>query len=621
MRTFVLWLLTVVVFTSAGLSCLAQGFDDLRGAQTVKLNPSLQSLLDKNDAIGLKKLLGSKYGIRNDGSRIGKNDKGVSLVVPFFYDVIDRTLNGSVSMDVCRTAFDAGCDIYAVFNGKTPIYLVMDYLAKTPSEQSERGMEVLELFFSQDSFDINRRYRTLPPPFSYLLSTNFNYLGGRYDVNYLSTDLVRKMIDNGAQLNTYDESGASLLLLASSKDDKSLKNYLLNNGVNINKTAATDGHNAIYSAIRSSDIDMLSRIVKNYQIRLNATDVKEQLDSVSPAMYNFLASECSTNASSYEELKTFRMYFADKKELVQSKYEDIARGETNASSNFYQIYEVIRRFPDLRMITEPKLLEIYRQSASSVNDYYRKALAAAEYNDINFELHSQNSEVLRTFIYNYSNNVHFDPDGAVSKAVSILEFASVCKGLTLYVSRYYNNTGLYDRPFDFSWREAARDTSTIGTAIRVVSRRRNDNQCGFRPFYENNYSQLKTKKTELFSAINKSKDFVSRENEQASRIARDLEIDESHTFPPSGDLKYFSGWFKQYYSYSNSGRVTLTNGDYFLYNAVYDDEKVFKWYSIDTYTAQTVVKLSLEAVEFESYDEMVSELVRASVKKHHNYSY
>ena len=357
----------------------SQGFDDLKQAKQVKLNTKLQALLDKNDLKGLEKLLKSKPETKEEGSRMGKNDKGASLVIPFFYDVVERTLNGEVSLDICRLAFQSGCDIYTIYNGKTPIYRLMDYLATTPSADTQVGNEVLDLFFSMPDFDINRRYRSLPPPFSYLLSENFKFLGNQYSGDYLSIDLIFKLIDTGALLNTYDENGASLLLLANTTGNVRLQNYLVDNGVNIHKSANAAGDDAVVSAIVASDVALLSRIVKNYDVKLVSVEVKDHLPVVSADMYDYLASECARNAHIYEELVNFRNIFSDKKPLVQDKYEALARQEVAEASSYDMISLCAIRYPDLFSIVEPKRRLIAEKECDAAGNYTELSLFRDHY--------------------------------------------------------------------------------------------------------------------------------------------------------------------------------------------------------------------------------------------------
>ena len=346
--------------------CGAQGFDDLKKAKPVQLNSNLQTLVDKNDAKGLERLLKSKPETRGNGSRMGHNEKGAPNVVPLFNDVIDRTLKGQVSIDLCRVVFNAGCDVYSVYNGKTPVYQLMDYFATTPSAEAATGMEVLDMMFAREEFDINRRYRSLPPPFSYLLSANFKHLDGHYSKDYLSTELLQKIIAKGASLNTYDENGASLLLLANSTGNEYLQNYLIDHGININKSADESGNNAVFAAIESSNVDQLRKIVANYGIILTTDDVKDRTSGVSVAMYDYLASECASHAGNYNEYKAFREHFKDKADLVKDGYESIARSEIAEASTYEQIKRCEERFPDLPALTYPRKLVIAENELASV---------------------------------------------------------------------------------------------------------------------------------------------------------------------------------------------------------------------------------------------------------------
>lgn len=362
-------LLIFILFSFMGLLCQAQGFDDLKKAKAVPLNKKLQALVNQNDAKGLGKLLQSKPEYKEEGSAIGHNDKGAPLVIPLFYDVVDKTLSGTTSLELCRVCFAARCDVYTVYNGKTLIYRVMDYFATTPSPKTEVGMEMLRLLLAQKDFDINRRYRSLPPPLSYLLSENYKFLGNKYSKDYLSTELIRLLLDNGARLNTYDENGASLLLLANSTDNVYLQDYLVDHGVNINKAADAEGNNAFYAAIADNNVHLLEKIVKNYNIRITTSTVKDWSSKVSPEMFEYLIGQCAENANSYDELVEFRSHFSNMKDYVKDKYENLARKEALEADNYNAIMRCKERYPDLAKITEPRFKEIATEEISRANNY------------------------------------------------------------------------------------------------------------------------------------------------------------------------------------------------------------------------------------------------------------
>lgn len=369
MRIRCFLLVVGLVLATNGLFCSAQGFDDLKKAKPVQLNSKLQSLLDKADAKGLEKLLKSKPEVKNEGSSIGKNEKGAPVVVPLFSDIVARTLQGSLPPEICQMAVDAGCDLYTVYNGKTPIYQVMDYLAANPIGKDENGEKVLDILLSSKDFDINRRYRSLPPPLSYLLSENYRLQGGKYSDQYLSTSVIKKILESGARVNTYDEQGASLLLLANSTGNTYLQGYLLDRGINLDKKADESGNNALYAAISSSNVPMLQKMQENYNLKIVVDDLDGHLEGITTEMRDYLAEEASSNAESYDAIVKFRRLFPGKFSLVQEKYDEIALREITQSASYESITLCEKRFPDKTDLTGPVKRRIAERECNAAQSY------------------------------------------------------------------------------------------------------------------------------------------------------------------------------------------------------------------------------------------------------------
>ncbi len=386
----------------------------------------------------------------------------------------------------------------------------MDFFATTPSDKCDIGMEVLKLLVAQKGFDLNRRYRSLPPPFSYLLSENFKYLGNKYSKDYLSTELIRFLIDNGAYLNSYDENGASLLLLADQTDNMFLRDYLLDNGVNIDKTADANGNDAVHAAIADNDVSLLQKIVKNYNVKITTPLVKGLTSKVSPEMFEYLIGQCADNANTYEEIVDFRTFFTTRKDMVQKRYEELAQKETNTANDFYAISKVSKRYPDLEKITGPKKLSIYREHAAKVEALYKAALSAANNDD---KTHKGDSKCITEFIQNYNKKSFFDPDQKVRLAKVTEGFYTVCTGLNMYVRERYIKKDLFGElafgrpPYAFMSKWASEDTAKINSAIRVVN---NNIDTLFQPFYDRIYSTLIHKRSELHTNIDNSIDIYNK---------------------------------------------------------------------------------------------------------------
>lgn len=453
----------------------AQGFDDLKKTSVGALNTELQSLLRDNDVKGVTRYLKSNPDAVKDGTNTSTNEKGGRVVVPVFYDAVERTLKGEGSEQMCETLLNLGCDIYSSCNGKTPVYLIMDYLAETPSEKAEEALSLLRMFLKREDFDINRRYRSLPPPFSYLLSTNFNFLGGKYSKEYLSTDLLRTIIESGGRLNTYDENGASLLLLANETGNDYLTDYLLDNGVNINKKADSSGNDAIFAAIKDNDLARLEKIFGNYDVHMLAPDFRNILGETSPEIYRFLASHCASNASAYEELVDFREIFADSKDLVRSKYEGMAKKEVDEADSYDAINRCARRFPDMMSLIAPKRRKIASadlekiQDLNGLKDFERKYPEAKDlclpkknsfYSSASKNLRSvyekakdglANQSLSLTdyspasFISDFSN--FYDPDKLLPLASALDKYYSAVD-IIIHGSRFYGTEESINRQFD-----------------------------------------------------------------------------------------------------------------------------------------------------------------------------
>ena len=314
-------------------------------------------------------------------------------------------------------------------------------------------MEVLKLLVAQKGFDLNRRYRSLPPPFSYLLSENFKFLGNKYySKDYLSTELIRFLIDNGAYLNSYDENGASLLLFAIQTDNSFLRNYLLENGV---KFKDTEGDNTVYAAIEDNDVPLLQRIVNNYNVRLTTSMVKNWTSKVSPDMFEYLIGQCADNSKTYKELVDFRTHFSNRKEMVQEKYENVARKEAAATYTCEGISEFKKRYPDLTNIAEARYNEIATNDINNAKSIVALKKCEKQYpdfksttdlkkreiylNDVNkleesyshaknlvanssFYYESKMSDIANSFIKDYQN--YYDPDNQLPLAKDLSQFYS-----------------------------------------------------------------------------------------------------------------------------------------------------------------------------------------------------
>jgi hypothetical protein len=287
-------------------------------------------------------------------------------------------------------------------------------------------------------------------------------------------------------------------------------------------------------------------------------------------VYDFVTGVCADQAKTYEDITLFRSRFADKFPLVRGKYENLARAETNAANDFDAIHLVVQRYPDLDFITKDKRLQIYHNDAAAVETAYKTAYSAAQ------NKKTANIGPLRglnNFIDNYGKKGPFDPENMVPKAKQAVDFQEVCYGINMRIAPAYHGEEyaltalLLNKPYYFNIREAQKDTTTIGHAIRAAHRGMNEDRDVFALFYEENIDALYRKQSQLFDCINKSIAFVNEQNTAAVKkyrrqMCEACKVDGSRSSFPKGYVEAYRGIFFSTPAESETeGELYLKNGE------------------------------------------------------------
>ena len=87
----------------------------------------------------------------NEGSSIVVLPAGSKVVKPLFYEVVERFLKGESPLDMCKVVLDANCMMNAVYDGKSPIYLLMDFLATHKKTECVNAEKLLDAFHKYSS--------------------------------------------------------------------------------------------------------------------------------------------------------------------------------------------------------------------------------------------------------------------------------------------------------------------------------------------------------------------------------------------------------------------------------------------------------------------------------------
>lgn len=362
------------------------------------------------------------------------------------------------------------------YDGKTPIYLIMEYLATHKKQECISATKMLQAMLERKDFDINQGYRNLLPPFSYMLRRNHEFLNGNLSSDYLDEDMLKMCIEHGAPVTSYFQDGSSLMDFAIDTGNKNLQSFLLNHDVNL-AHKDKEGHNAIYSLIADGNLDIIRESIQQNKIDLNIHSLENEPISFAQhkELYDFVAQHCADKANTYDDIILFRNRFLDKAYLTQQKYEDMARREVNASSDFEAITRCESRYPDLTSITGPKKLAIAERELSAATTIDNVKTFEARYPNwkekttalkqkiyqadclVLRESHNQmkaglqnhnetaNTTVSSKFIKDYSG--YYDPQNLIPLATAMNVYANVLSTAQGKYGPYYSADNNLESPY------------------------------------------------------------------------------------------------------------------------------------------------------------------------------
>jgi len=525
-------LLTLMIMVcAAGWKAAAQSFDLRPQHQQKKSDKKdterLAKLLDANDVAGLRELLREEPTLVNANSLMFKTAGGAKRSVPLFFETVVRALDGRSPVDMCKAVIDAGCELDVVYEGMTPIYLVMDYIATHPKDQCERAVNVLRAYAKRKDFDANKRYRSEMPPMNYLMRRNYYFLGGKFSKEYIPDEVLTTLIAHGASVTSYTKEGASLMTFAIDTDNKYLQTYFIEHGVNLRHNDV-EGNDAVHHAIEQGDLALLKKMVSNGGVNIDINSFHNDTKEVSkyPELYNYLADVCGGKAQSYQDLVLFRKRFPDKHSLVQQKYETLAQGELDNCQKFADVIVVAGRYPDLSKMTDPKKKAIYQRDSKRLNDIFQDVLDVAR--SANLQKAITHDGFVAEFISTYSS---YDPDVQSTIAKRINDFYDVHNGVIFRNNYVYHgrNDGFLSRLFDldnpyFNMKLAKSHRDMLIKAKNIAQF---STDTDFQPYYKVAYPELEEKLSQLINNINEQIAIYNKDAEEYNaKLARNRAYDE-----------------------------------------------------------------------------------------------
>lgn len=414
-----------------------------------------------------------------------KRSKGKSTL----YTTVEKVLNGQMPASAAANEVSTSTLLTEPYNGKTPIYLVLDYIAHTPKTKCEEAEKLLDAFLANKSFDVNQRYSSLMPPLAYLIRENYDFLDEKFSSNYISDHVLRKLIEAGASVNTYNTDGSSLMSFAIVTNNQYLQNYFAESGANIHHTDNT-GQDDLYKIIASGNLDLLKKYMNNGQAKIDIHTLKNEPSSFAQykQMYDYLAEHCGKQANSYDDMKLYRKRFNLRKDVVEAKYQNLAQNEIDAIKTFHDIVKIESRYPDLQFILKAKL-DYYHNDCQKLAPICQQARKSAAAKQVNLN----GSNTVTDFI-NLYGKYNYDPDNKLPEARQTADYFQVCNALNLQLRNSYWN---YGRPPKYSEEGHPR---IINDAIHLCG----SQAAPYTAFYDYAKPLLETKNSELQTRLSES---------------------------------------------------------------------------------------------------------------------
>lgn len=414
-----------------------------------------------------------------------KRSKGKSTL----YTTVEKVLNGQMPASAAANEVSTSTLLTEPYNGKTPIYLVLDYIAHTPKTKCEEAEKLLDAFLANKSFDVNQRYSSLMPPLAYLIRENYDFLDEKFSSNYISDHVLRKLIEAGASVNTYNTDGSSLMSFAIVTNNQYLQNYFAESGANIHHTDNT-GQDDLYKIIASGNLDLLKKYMNNGQAIIDIHTLKNEPSSFAQykQMYDYLAEHCGKQANSYDDMKLYRKRFNLRKDVVEAKYQNLAQNEIDAIKTFHDIVKIESRYPDLQFILKAKL-DYYHNDCQKLAPICQQARKSAAAKQVNLN----GSNTVTDFI-NLYGKYNYDPDNKLPEARQTADYFQVCNALNLQLRNSYWN---YGRPPKYSEEGHPR---IINDAIHLCG----SQAAPYTAFYDYAKPLLETKNSELQTRLSDS---------------------------------------------------------------------------------------------------------------------
>lgn len=314
------------------ISCnvsLAQRFSfESQKVKTTGYDKRLEVILNNNDVKQMGKLLDKEKSLVNAISSYTLKDKRQYLstgAIPLLYDAVNRCLEGCCTVEMVKVILDRNPYLYCSFNHLTPFYLLMQYIGTHRIEECATANELAQLFMNRSDFDVNKKHKELAPPMQYLLTVNYDFLGGTYNKDYISSELIKLFIDKGVSITAQDKNKSTISLFASLAERKDLLYYSISKGANITHMNA-EKRDVLYYAIQNDDITSVRTILNSgyplSESRLREINANEVLNDANEVIREEIFSKLKLGNKTLSQFLVISSLFPEKRSFfIGDNYE------------------------------------------------------------------------------------------------------------------------------------------------------------------------------------------------------------------------------------------------------------------------------------------------------------
>lgn len=187
---------------------------------------------------------------------------GVGQNCPLLYKAVEMCLSNKVSTEVVKVVLKHHPNYYCMYNKETPFYCILRYLATHTINTSGTAESLFYQFYNLPDFNVLEVFDMTPPPLAFLLNTNHEYLKGRFDPNYINSDIVIALVEKGASVNSRDRNSSTLMAYATECHNQTLIDYCLGKDVDLN-VKNKQGLDPFCVAVRDDQLATVNKLLKS----------------------------------------------------------------------------------------------------------------------------------------------------------------------------------------------------------------------------------------------------------------------------------------------------------------------------------------------------------------------